>query len=403
MTGATPDRSLSIRAAAAERPDAPFLFTATRTFTFAETVAALPPPRDVVTAHPTAETLLAILSAIDAGRPVAIAHPARTAPDLSGTPETLAVLQTSGSTGAPRPIALSRRHCLAAAAAVGTHLGERDDDRWLLCLPLAHTGGLALALRCLVARRPIVMHEGSFHAGEVARLGVARGVTCASLVPTQLDALVASGAPLPAWRAVVVGGAEAARPVLERAAARGVPFLTSYGLTETWGQVATARPADAGRVDAPMVPLPGVTITGGTAAAPASLAITGPMVDGTLVTADLGWVDDAGVHVAGRGDDVIITGGENVHPAEVERALASAPGVAAACAFGVPDERWGQLVAAAIVPGERLDLAALHAWLAAHLPAHLRPRRLAVLDTLPLLPSGKIDRRALARQLASPS
>jgi O-succinylbenzoic acid--CoA ligase len=109
--------------------------------------------------------------------------------------------------------------------------------------------------------------------------------------------------------------------------------------------------------------------------------------------------------VVGRADDVIITGGENVHPAQVEAALAGAPGVAAACAFGVPDETWGQLVACAVVPAgprgaDRVAwLGGLHAWMAAHLPAQLRPRRLSVVDALPLLPSGKIDRRALAEQL----
>jgi O-succinylbenzoic acid--CoA ligase len=206
-----------------------------------------------------------------------------------------------------------------------------------------------------------------------------------------------------------------------------VAIHPTYGMTETASQVATARPEEAftnpERVGRPLAFTRVRAVVDGAVlppTEPGELVVSGPTVmEGYygdpetndrvfgpygFHTGDVGLVEEDGsLRVLGRLDDAIITGGENVHPAEVERALAGAPGVAAACAFGVPDERWGQLVAAAIVPGERLDLASLHAWLSAHLPAHLRPRRLAVLDALPLLPSGKIDRRALARQLASPS
>ena len=102
------------------------------------------------------------------------------------------------------------------------------------------------------------------------------------------------------------------------------------------------------------------------------------------------------VHIAGRRDDVIITGGENVHPATVEAVLAATPGVRAACVFGVPDERWGQLVAAALVVDAAFDPAAAAARWRAALPGHARPRRLAICPALPPLPSGKVDRRAAA-------
>jgi O-succinylbenzoic acid--CoA ligase len=103
--------------------------------------------------------------------------------------------------------------------------------------------------------------------------------------------------------------------------------------------------------------------------------------------------------VVGRVDDVIVTGGEKVHPAQVEAAVSEAPGVREACAFGVPDERWGQLVACAIV-GEGIDLERVRAHVAA-MPSHLRPRRLEIVEELPVLASGKIDRRALQLRLAS--
>jgi acyl-CoA synthetase (AMP-forming)/AMP-acid ligase II len=118
--------------------------------------------------------------------------------------------------------------------------------------------------------------------------------------------------------------------------------------------------------------------------------------DDSLATGDLGFLDDQGeLHVVGRADDVIITGGENVHPGPVEDALAGFPGVRAAVVFAVPDPRWGQRVAAAIVC-DRLDRAALVAHLTAALAPHQRPRCVAVLAALPLGPTGKVDRRAAA-------
>jgi o-succinylbenzoate---CoA ligase len=412
---------LSITAAAREVPDRLALITSTASYTFADlcslALAPAPAPARSLIAHPTVDTLLAIYAALETKQPITLVHPrAPFVPDIRALPPgTLAVLFTSGTTAAPRGVVLSRAAFLASATASESNLGDHDDDRWLLCLPLAHAGGLGVALRALAARRPLVFHDGPFEPSRVLQLARDHRVTLASLVPTQLDALLATGAPLPPWRAVLLGGAAAPAPLLARAAARGVPFLRTYGLTETWGQVATQRLADAGRPDAPLVPMPGLIVHGGTLAAPAPIAIHGatvmtgylgePPLRGPLVTSDLGWIDATGLHVIGRADDVIITGGENVHPAQVEAALAGAPGVAAAVAFGIPDERWGQLVACAVVPAaSRGDdrvawLGGLHSWLATHLPPQLRPRRLAVVDALPLLPSGKIDRRALAEQL----
>jgi O-succinylbenzoic acid--CoA ligase len=116
-----------------------------------------------------------------------------------------------------------------------------------------------------------------------------------------------------------------------------------------------------------------------------------------FTTADLGYLADGALHIAGRRDDVIITGGENVHPSAIEAVLSTTPGVRAACAFGLPDDRWGQIVAAALVIDPAFDArAAADHWRAA-LPAHARPRRLALTAGLPVLPSGKVDRRASAQ------
>ena len=427
----TAARALSIRAAADDAGDRPAVITATAVVSFAELAAraaAVPVTASdsaaPVVATPSLDTLAEILAHVDRGRAVALLHPrvdagerARQAALAAARPVaagTLAVVFTSGSTGQARGVVLSRAGFLAAAHASAEHLGWRGDDRWLLALPLAHVGGLAVALRCLVARRPVVLLEGDFAADRAAALLAAGAATLASLVPTQLDALLADSGwrPPPHLRAVLLGGAAAPAGLLDRAAARGVPFLATYGMTETWGQVATQPLASAGR-RAALAPLPGVTLEAGSPGSPAPIRIrTAARATGVLggprdastgwqVTSDLGWLDAAGhLHVTGRADDVIITGGENVHPLEVEAHVAAAPGVAAACVFAVPDARWGQLVAAAVVAAAGFDRAALVAHLAALGPHH-RPRRLAIVDALPLGPSGKVDRRAAAARYAA--
>jgi len=182
-----------------------------------------------------------------------------------------------------------------------------------------------------------------------------------------------------------------------------VPFLTSYGLTETFGQIATAPVDSAGIAAAPLRLLAGVEVAAGTRVAPAPIEIRAPMLataylDGQaiaprFVTADLGFVADGALHVVGRIDDVIVSGGEKVHPSVVEAELAATPGVLGACVFGVPDARWGQTVGAAITVEDGFDEQRAAARWTTTLAPHARPRELAIAAVLPLLPSGKVDRQ----------
>lgn len=365
----------------------------------------------VIVAVPGIETIGAIRDALAARAPIAIVHPGRDPAEQARQREVVeraklpadaaVVLFTSGSTATPRGVVLSRAALIAAADASAAHLGWRDDDRWLLALSTAHAGGLAVVIRCLIARRPIEV-TGRSIAEALARC------TLASLVPAQLAGLLDDEGwrPPARLRAVLLGGAPASDALLARAAARGVPFLTTYGMTESFGQLATAPVARAGEVGAPLVALPGVELEAGTCAEPAPIRARGPMLatcylDGEpigreLVTRDLGFIEDGAVTVVGRVDDVIVTGGHKVHPTAIEAVVAATAGVRAACAFGVADERWGQRIAVALAVGPAFDAAAAaRAWHDA-LPAHARPRELAIAAQLPALATGKLDRRAAA-------
>ena len=395
-------------------------------------------------ATPTLDTVLLLYAALELGATCALLHPRSTAaeraarlalchalpPARAGRPRV--VVFTSGTASSGKGVVLGGDAFVASAAGSAANLGWRDDDRWLCCLPLAHVGGLSILLRCLIARRCAVLDQAArFDPGRIAARIEDTHATLLSLVPTMLTRLLDAGWTAPAHlRAVLLGGAAASPALLARAADRGVPALATYGMTETCSQVCTqpygTRPAADGAMKERMgelmneptgmrigPPIPGaeVRIAGG------RIQVRGPMLldtylgaptpvdaDGWLDTGDRGTLDTGGaLRVLGRADDVIITGGENVHPGEIEPAIAAHPAVAATCVFGVADATWGQVVAAAVAlrDGTALTPDALAQHLAPRLPAHKYPRRLAVLAHLALNANGKPDRARIARDAAA--
>jgi o-succinylbenzoate---CoA ligase len=293
------------------------------------------------------------------------------------------VVHTSGTTGAPQPVELSYGNIQASALGSAVALGLDRDERWLCPLPLSHVGGLMVLLRSAIYATTAVL-DG------VDRLN---DVTIASLVPTMLArALDAGHEPGRHLRAVVLGGAGADRALLARARDAGWPVAPTYGLTQACSQVTVAEPGD---VDTAGAPLPGVRVT---IAADGEILVEGPTVagGGTLRTGDLGRLDDRGrLIVTGRKADTIVTGGENVAPAEVEAVLLEHPAVADAGVFGRPDPRWGEAVTARVVLRAAASPDELRAWCTARLAGFKVPKAIETADALPRTASGKLLRRNL--------
>lgn len=301
---------------------------------------------------------------------------------------------TSGSTGDPRCVELTLRQLWFNALGSNRRLGHRRDDCWLVCLPVNHIGALAAIFRCLHNRIMVELHP-RFDGETIGRRLDSGEVSLVSLVPAMLDSILdarGEGPFSPQLRAILIGGAACREELLQRCRKAKLPLAISWGMTETASQVATRQPGDLGCLDEGIPPLPWVRVTVDT---DGRLAVTGPAARGTLVTDDLGEITAAGcVRVFGRFDDVIIRGGENIHPREIEAVLEAHADVSEAIVLGGDDETLGQ-VPVAFVLGNSPDPEELRQWCRAQLAGFKVPRLIHVLDELPRTGLGKIDRDAL--------
>jgi o-succinylbenzoate---CoA ligase len=328
-------------------------------------------------------------------------------------PGTAAVVASSGTGGRPKAVELDAAAIRAAAGAVSSALEAGPGDRWLCCLPLHGVAGLAIVARAWHGGLPLEVHE-RFDPRRVA--DAAGRATLVSLVPAMLSRLLAAGAELGRFRRVLLGGG----PVTAGQAAPswvepGAPVVRTYGLTETFGGVVHDGHPLAGvelRVDGGLEPSPPVD----RGAEEGEVLVRGPMLfrgyrgdpartaaalrGGWLHTGDLGRLEpDGRLVVLGRRDDLIVSGGVNVHPVEVEAVLAAHPAVAEVGVRGLPDPEWGQRVAAFAVPRDPAappTLAGLRAFALERLPAAKAPRELVLVPALPRGPSGKLLRRLLS-------
>jgi o-succinylbenzoate---CoA ligase len=380
-------------------PNRPFLTADGKTWTYGETEAEvrsrLTDEPQVILPKLDAASVFDVIAAVIGGGATVI----REGIEFRGSPGAALVVFTSGTTWRPRGVRLTRANLEAAASASAEHLGHGPDDNWLLAMPLHHVGGLSILVRQIFTGGSVRLLAGFEPRSFAAALR--GGVTMASVVPTMLRRILGHG-PFEALRAVLVGGGPIPEGLLDQAAAVGLPVLPTYGMTETFGQVATLRPGSP--LERKAHPLPGVEFR---IEPDGRIAVRGAQVspgyvgepdrdNPWFVTSDLGTLDNEGaLRILGRADTVIVTGGENVNPEAVEDVIRQHPGVEEVVVTGLPDDEWGRIVAC-VYEGDAGDLTD---WVSARLPGFMVPKRWVRVDALPKTAIGKPDRVAALRAL----
>jgi O-succinylbenzoic acid--CoA ligase len=364
------------------------------------------------------------------------------APDLFDTPNSenripknifrlensQAIVFTSGTTGRPKGAILTFANHYWSAASSAFRLGLQKDDRWLSCLPLYHVGGLAVILRSCLYGTAVILHD-RFDVQAISDSMDSQAITLISLVPVMALRLLDFRGDRP-WpsslRHLLLGGAAAPPNLFKRCLELDIPISATYGLTEAASQVATMlpqqtanKPGSAGKpllftsvdiIDDQDQSLPPGSM--------GEICVSGPTVmagyykdeqateeilhDGRLYTGDIGYLDEEGdLWLVQRRNDIIISGGENVYPSEVENVLLHHPSVVAVCVVGISDPQWGQRVAAMVKQNHATSLTKneLLEFGRKNLAGYKLPRVLHFVDQLPLTASGKIHRRLVADQL----
>ncbi len=384
-----------------------FISTPHGRLSYGDLIAALPDPSPYrITAMSPAldiESIISIFSGMTNGA-VVLDFERQWTGDSPGE-DLLTVMFTSGTSGQPKVVPLTRANWRAAVEASAAHLDHGPEDEWLVALPLHHVGGLAAIFRSAFVGAGVRLLPQFDERSFAEALGE---VTMASVVPTMLRRILdLDGRRYRGLRAVLVGGGPIPVGLLEEAAERGLPVLPTYGMTETCAQVATLRPGAelAYRVD----PLPGVEVSFDS---DGRIALRGDQIfsgyageekrapEEWFVTGDIGSPDPAGGFVVhGRADSIIVTGGENVDPAAVEGHISAHPGVVAAMVVGEPSDEWGSEVVCLYV-GD-VSVARLDEWVRARgaLQRFEVPKRWIHVAAIPTTALGKPD-RGMGRTIA---
>ena len=354
-------------------------------------------------------------------------------------PDDVAILLfTSGTTGQPKTAMLRHRHLASWVISSLDFMGADEHEAALVSVPPYHIAGVSAVLTSTYVGRRIVQLE-AFTPADWVRVAGGERITHAMVVPTMLgrvlDLLEENGEALPALRHLSYGGGRMPLATIERAMRLlpHVDFVNAYGLTETSSTIsilsaddhraaigagdvaARARLASVGR------PLPGLEVEiRDPDGAPVAAGVAGEVFvrgdqvsgeyrshtaltqDGWFPTKDCGWLDEDGyLFVDGRLDDVIVRGGENISPGEIEDVLRAHEDVVDVAVIGLPDEEWGERVAAVVVAGGERRPDALRDWVKARLRSTKTPEQIFFLDALPYNETGKLLRRTLKQQFSA--
>ncbi|PWI57906.1 o-succinylbenzoate--CoA ligase [Sulfoacidibacillus thermotolerans] len=336
------------------------------------------------------------------------------------------MIYTSGTTGRPKAARISYGNHLFGALGSALRLGVQANDRWLTPLPLFHVGGQSVLLRSVIYGTAALI-QAKFDPLQVNSAIYNKGATLVSVVPAMLFRMLAEQEmPYPSTlRNVLLGGGPAPRTLLETCLAKGVPVSQSYGLTEANSQVATLSLNESLRKlgsSGQALAFTEICIMGKDGPLPpyqeGEIALRGPTIfagydhnpvaneqafrDGWFYTGDIGYVDDEEyLYVLDRRADLILSGGENVYPAEVEAVLLAHQDILEAGVSGMSDEHFGQVPFAAIKvkPGSVVDPAEVQAFCRERLAGYKVPRKIVIVDELPRNASGKLLRRELSKWL----
>jgi 2-succinylbenzoate--coA ligase len=367
----------------------------------------------------TVETIVLLYALMELNIPALMLHPKLTAAEryvlLSSIreikdplpEETVAVLFTSGTTGLPKPAIITRKMLWESAKASERNLGWEKDDCWQLCMSVTRIGGLSILTRCLLARKTLAISP-LFNPESFVKALTDDQVTITSIVPTMLAKIFET---YPDWRApkhlrvILLGGSSANDKLLLKAHRQGLPIVTTYGMTETCSHVVMTPYTERFN----LVKGSGKVIAGaevrtrdGQIEVKSPMTTPGywgrePLKGEWFETGDLGQFDAEGVlHVHARRHDLILSAGENVYPLEVENMLTRSPFIKEALVIGEPDETWGAIVCALIVPekGTHPKVEDVRRFCKETLSAYKCPRKIAFVDALPVNSADKPDRRS---------
>ncbi|MBT2582587.1 o-succinylbenzoate--CoA ligase [Planococcus sp. ISL-109] len=336
---------------------------------------------------------------------------------------TISIMFTSGTTGNPKGVRQTAENHFSSAVSSALNLGVSPDDVWLCTVPLFHISGFSVLMRSLIYGMGVRLYE-KFDAAACADELCKGQVTHSSMVGVMLEQVLREIEQRdlrvsPRFKQILAGGGPVPVSYLQRAEAHGIQVLQTYGMTETSSQTTTLQPADAktkiGSAGKPLF-LYQVKIDGAHGAGEnGEIFIKGPQVtpgyigqfrerpvqiDGWLPTGDIGYLDVEGfLYVVDRRSDLLVSGGENVYPAEIEKVLMAHPAVREAGVCGMPDEQWGEVPAAFVVLDDVQAKEQLPSFCRKHLAGYKVPKIFHVVDELPRSASNKLLRRELKKWL----